>query len=108
MPRRDAGRRKSKSARDVKKPGSKLKRTVASNGVAKSQRTDSQAERILNFWLPPAHGAEDGSRIWSRWFVPDPDFDRLCKTLFLSSYRDAAGGRLDRWKTNPRTCLALV
>jgi uncharacterized protein (DUF924 family) len=91
----------------VKKPGSKSKRTVASNEVTKNRRTGSKAERILNFWLAPDHGAKDG-QIRARWFVADPDFDRLCKTLFLNSYRDAAGGRLDRWKQTPRTCLALV
>jgi uncharacterized protein (DUF924 family) len=58
--------------------------------------------------LTPDRGAEDLVHIWSRWFVPNPDFDRLCKTLFLSSYRDAACGRLDGWKKTPRTCLALV
>lgn len=92
----------------MKKPESKSKRTVASNDVTKDRRTGSHAERILNFWLTPDHGAEDGFPIWSRWFVPDRDFDRLCKALFLSSYRDAACGRLDGWKKTPRTCLALV
>jgi uncharacterized protein (DUF924 family) len=97
-----------KRARNVKKPGSKSKRTVASNDVTKNRRTGSQAERILNFWLTPDHGVEDGFQIWSRWFVPDPHFDKLCKTLFLDSYGDAACGRLDGWKKTPRNCLALV
>jgi uncharacterized protein (DUF924 family) len=68
----------------------------------------SEAERILNFWMTPGHAAEDAVHLWSRWFVPDPEFDRLCKSLFLNSYRDAAFGRLDRWKKAPRSCLALV
>jgi uncharacterized protein (DUF924 family) len=92
----------------VKRSLSKSKRIVASNDVTKNRRTGSRAERILKFWLTPDHGAEDGFQIWSRWFVPDPNFDRLCKSLFLSSYRDAAFGRLDGWKKTPRTCLALV
>ena len=90
----------------MKKPGSKSKRTVTFN--KQSRRSGSQAERILKFWLTPNHGAEDGLQTWSRWFVANPDFDRLCKTLFLSSYRDAACGRLDGWKKTPRACLALV
>jgi uncharacterized protein (DUF924 family) len=102
------GRSKLKSARSVKQLRSQSKPTIASNDVRRNRRTDSRAERILNFWLTPDHGAEDGFQIWSRWFVPDPDFDRLCKTRFLSSYRDAACGRLDGWKKTPRTCLALV
>jgi len=73
-----------------------------------SRRSGSRTERILKFWLTPDPGAEDPVHIWSRWFVPDPDFDRLCKVLFLSSYRDAACGRLDGWKKTPLTCLALV
>ena len=92
----------------MKKTGAKSKRTVASNHVTKNGRTGSHAERILNFWLTPDHSAEDGFQIWSRWFVPDPHFDKLCKTLFLDSYREAARGRLDGWKKTPRTCLALV
>jgi uncharacterized protein (DUF924 family) len=96
------------SARNVKKPRLKSKRTAASSDVKKERRTRSQAERILNFWLTPGHSDEDGFQIWSRWFVADPDFDRLCKALFLDSYRDAACGRLDEWKKTPRPCLALV
>jgi len=92
----------------VKKTESKSKPTVASNDVTKNRRIDSHAERILNFWMTPDHAAKDGLQIWSRWFVPDPDFDRLCKARFLGSYKDAACGRLDGWKKTPRTCLALV
>jgi len=108
MPRQGGGRRKPKSAGDVKKPGSRSKRSVASNGILKSRRSHSHAERILNFWLTPDTDAHDLVNSWSRWFDPNPDLDRLCKTLFLSSYRDAACGRLDGWKKTPRTCLALV
>jgi uncharacterized protein (DUF924 family) len=93
---------------NVKTPRSKSKRFAASNGVAKNRRTASQAERILNFWLTPDNGARDDFQIWLRWFVADSDFDRLCKRLFLDSYRDAACGRLDGWKKMPRPCLALV
>ena len=46
--------------------------------------------------------------IQSRWFVPTPEFDRLCTTRFLASYEDAAQGRLEDWKNEPRSCLALV
>jgi uncharacterized protein (DUF924 family) len=73
-----------------------------------SRGTDSQAERILNFWMAPDHATEGAAHLWSRWFVPHPEFDRLCKSLFLNSYSDAAFGRLDNWKEAPRSCLALV
>jgi uncharacterized protein (DUF924 family) len=92
----------------VKNPGAKSKRTEASIEVTKNRRSPAHAEIILNFWLTPDHGAEEAFQIWSRWFVADPDFDKLCKALFLNSYLDAACGRLDGWKKTPRTCLALV
>ena len=92
----------------MKKPGSKSRRSVSSEDALDSRRTASQAERILNFWMTPGHAAEDTIHLWSRWFVPNPEFDRLCKSLFLNSYRDAAFGRLDSWKKAPRSCLALL
>ncbi len=101
-------RRRHKIARDMKKPGSKSRRSVSSKDAPNSSRTASQAERILNFWMTPGHAAEDAVHLWSRWFVQDPEFDRLCKSLFLNSYRDAAFGRLDSWKKAPKSCLALV
>jgi uncharacterized protein (DUF924 family) len=58
--------------------------------------------------MTPGHGAKDVAHLWSRWFVPDPEFDSLCKTLFLNSYRDAAFVRLDVWRKASRSCLALV
>ena len=101
-------RRKRKIARVVKKPGSKSGRSAPSKDAPDSRLTASQAERILNFWMTPDHATEDAVHLWSRWFVPDPEFDRLCKSLFLDSYRDASFGRLDSWKKAPRSCLALV
>lgn len=101
-------RRKHKITQDVKKPGSKADRSVASKDAPDSERTASQAECILNFWMTPDDAARDAVHLWRRWFVPDLAFDRLCKSLFLDSYRDAAFGRLDSWKKAPRSCLALV
>lgn len=73
------------------------------------RRIASQAERILDFWLTPDQGAKSDGHLWARWFVPDPEFDRRCKALFLESYTDAAfGRRLDGWRKAPRSCLALV
>jgi uncharacterized protein (DUF924 family) len=100
-------RRKHKIARGVKSPGSKSS-SVPSKDAPDSRHTASQAERILNFWMTPGHPAEDAAHLWLRWFVPDREFDKLCKSLFLDSYRDAACGRLDGWKRAPRSCLALV
>jgi uncharacterized protein (DUF924 family) len=92
----------------VKNQGSKSKRRVSSKGAPERRRTDSQAERILDFWLTPDQGANDVAHLWSRWFTPHLEFDWLCKARFLSTYRDAAFGRLDEWRKTPRSCLALV
>jgi uncharacterized protein (DUF924 family) len=91
----------------VRKPGSKSRRSVSSKYAPDSRRTASPAKRILNFWMTLDHAAENVVP-WSRWFLPDPEFDRLCKSLFLDSYWEAASGHLDGWKKAPRSCLALV
>jgi uncharacterized protein (DUF924 family) len=67
----------------------------------------SRAESIIHFWFAPERGSEADTFL-SRWFFPTPEFDRLCTTRFLASYEDAAHGRLEDWKHEPRSCLALV
>ena len=66
----------------------------------------SSVDEILEFWF----GAEDDdlNQAESRWFSEDPEFDRLCTERFIHRYEDAALGLLDDWKTDPRSCLALV
>jgi uncharacterized protein (DUF924 family) len=73
--------------------------------VSESGRT--RAESVLHFWFAPEPGSE-GSLFQLRWFSPTPEFDGLCETRFLASYEDAAGGHLDDWMNEPRSCLALV
>jgi uncharacterized protein (DUF924 family) len=67
----------------------------------------ARAESVLHFWFAAEPGSEE-SVLQSRWFFPTPEFDSLCATRFLASYEDAAHGRLDDWKNEPRSCLALV
>ena len=71
------------------------------------QNAASRAESILDFWFAPEPGSKAGP-FRSRWFIPHPAFDRLCKARFLTSYEDAAHGRLDDWRNKPRSCLALL
>ncbi len=71
------------------------------------QNAASRAENILLFWFAPEPGSEAGP-FRSCWFIPNPEFDRLCKARFLTSYEDAAHGRLQDWRNQPRSCLALV
>jgi uncharacterized protein (DUF924 family) len=72
-----------------------------------SQNAASGAERVLRFWFADEPGSKE-SMFQSRWFFPTPEFDRLCTTRFLASYEDAAHGRLEDWRNEPRSCLALV
>ncbi len=76
-------------------------------GPKSSKNAASRAESILHFWFAPEPGPEAGTFL-SRWFFPTPEFDRLCTTRFLTSYEDAAHGRLADWKNEPRSSLALV
>ncbi len=80
---------------------------IVTGGPESAQNAVARAESILHFWLAPEPGAEAGT-ISSRWFVPNAEFDRLCRVRFLTSYEDAAHGRLEEWRNEPRSCLALV
>jgi uncharacterized protein (DUF924 family) len=85
-----------------------LKRGIIVGEVPKSNmNAASRAESILHFWFAPEAGSEADTNL-SRWFFPTPEFDRLCTTRFLTSYEDAAHGRLEDWKNEPRSCLALI
>ena len=71
------------------------------------QNAASRAESILDFWFAPEPGSKAGP-FRSRWFIPNPEFDRLCKARFITGYEDVAHRRLDDWRNKPRSCLALV
>jgi uncharacterized protein (DUF924 family) len=68
--------------------------------------TMSRADEILEFWFGEAEADVDQHQ--RRWFTPDPEFDRQCRSRFLKDYEGAAAGMLDWWKSEPRNCLALV
>jgi uncharacterized protein (DUF924 family) len=80
---------------------------VVSEARDDRQNAASGAEKVLLFWFADEPGSRE-SILQSRWFFPTPEFDRLCTTRFLASYEDAAHGRLEDWKHEPRSCLALV
>ena len=67
----------------------------------------SRAESVLLFWFADEPDSRE-SMLRSRWFLPTPEFDRQCTARFLTSFEDAAHGRLEDWKNEPRSCLALV
>lgn len=76
----------------------------------KEETVDRRVDEILEFWF----GAEDAgdlsqtSQTQSRWFISNPEFDRLCTERFLFLYEDAARGSLEDWSAQPRSCLALT
>ena len=72
-----------------------------------NQNAGSDAEKVLRFWFEYETGSRE-TMLQSRWFFPTPEFDKLCTARFLASYEDAAHGRLEDWKDEPRSCLALV
>ena len=72
-----------------------------------NQNAGSGAEKVLRFWFTDEPGSRE-SMFQSRWFFPTPEFDRLCTTRFLASYEDATHRRLEDWKNEPQSCLALV
>jgi uncharacterized protein (DUF924 family) len=72
-----------------------------------NQNAASGAEKVLRFWFADEPDSKE-SMLQPRWFFPTPEFDELCTTRFLASYEDAAHGRLEHWKNEPRSCLALL
>jgi len=63
-------------------------------------------EQILSFWFgepgaPPLQNQES-------WFKKDPAFDARIRDSFEADLKRAAQGEFDAWKTQPRSCLALL
>ena len=58
-----------------------------------------QPADVLEFWF---------GRDRKDWFAKSDAFDAEIRARFLDAYEAAAAGRLDAWKADPRSCLALV
>jgi adenylate cyclase len=87
---------------------SKLNRGRVVDGVPEnSKNAGARVKSVLEFWFAPEPGS-DVATFLPRWFVPNPEFDRLCSERFLTNYEDAALGRLEDWRNEPRSCLALI
>ena len=62
---------------------------------------------ILDFWF----GREDEEgygEYREAWFTKDPEFDREVRDRFEGTYEEADAGRLEHWKDEARSCLALI
>ncbi len=67
----------------------------------------SKAAEVLAFWF----GGEDEpgyGEFRSQWFEKDEAFDLEVTGRFGDLYEEAAAGRLDGWREEARSCLALA
>jgi len=67
----------------------------------------SAPQEILDFWFG-CEGEEGYGEFRETWFTKDPEFDREIRDRFEPVYEDAAAGGLDHWKSEARSCLALI
>jgi uncharacterized protein (DUF924 family) len=67
----------------------------------------SAPQEILNFWFR-CEDEEGSGEFQEAWFTKDREFDREIRDRFEPVYEEAAGGGLDHWKSEARSCLALI
>jgi uncharacterized protein (DUF924 family) len=67
----------------------------------------SAPQEILNFWFR-CEDEEGSGEFQEAWFTKDREFDREIRERFEPVYEEAAGGGLDHWKSEARSCLALI
>jgi uncharacterized protein (DUF924 family) len=67
----------------------------------------SAPQEILDFWFG-REGEEGYGEFREAWFTKDPEFDREIRDGFEPVYEEAAAGGLDHWKSEARSCLALI
>jgi uncharacterized protein (DUF924 family) len=68
----------------------------------------STAEEVFDFWFG-REGDEVGyGEFREAWFTKDPEFDREIRDRFELIYEEAASGKLEDWKNDPQSCLALI
>lgn len=73
--------------------------------MARMEKTIAAPEAVLDFWFGPA-GQRGGKR--AEWFRKDSAFDEEIRRQLLATVEAAAAGRLDGWKQDAQSCLALV
>jgi uncharacterized protein (DUF924 family) len=67
----------------------------------------STPQEILDFWFG-REGEEGYGEFREVWFTKDPEFDREIRDRFEPLYEEAAAGGLAPWKSEARSCLALI
>jgi uncharacterized protein (DUF924 family) len=67
------------------------------------------ADQILNFWFGnPTDPQGPYGQQRSVWFKKDAAFDDRIRQRFLPDYGRAAAGDYTPWRSQPRSCLALI
>ncbi len=66
-----------------------------------------EACEVLDYWFGAPGSPEHGQRR-DMWFKDGRSFDDEIRERFLSFHAKAASGGLDRWRQDPRACLALI
>jgi uncharacterized protein (DUF924 family) len=67
----------------------------------------STSDEILDFWFG-REGEEGYGKFREVWFTKDPGFDREVRDRFEGAYEEATAGKLDHWKDEAWSCLALI
>lgn len=65
--------------------------------------TNKEAQKILDFWFP-----KDVTLPWVKWFQKDENFDKSIKEKFENHIFEYSEGKLDEWKNEPKSMLALI
>jgi uncharacterized protein (DUF924 family) len=66
---------------------------------------------VLDFWFDEARDDAElgrGSRAYARWFGGGPELDASITSMFGEDVELARAGKLDHWRLEPRSLLALV
>jgi uncharacterized protein (DUF924 family) len=67
----------------------------------------STPDEVLDFWFG-REGEEGYGEFREAWFTKDPELDREIRDRFEPIYEESASGKLEDWKSDPQSCLALI
>lgn len=67
-----------------------------------------QIATVLRFWFSEPEGKTTYSQRRKYWFGKQPEFDAEIRQRFLSTYEQAAVGKLDDWQQSALGSLALI
>lgn len=66
-----------------------------------------EPEEVLEFWFG-REGEEGYGEYREAWFTRDTELDNEIRDRFEDVYKEAAAGKLESWKSEARSCLALI